>query len=70
MPLPDTLAVPTVVPPEEQSVGAVAWGPNTVNVIAAPGLEPPESAADAETAVPMALDAGAVRPRVGLEKAA
>ena len=33
MPFPDTVAVPTVVPPLVQVVGAVAWGPKTVNVI-------------------------------------
>lgn len=62
-PLPDTLAVPTVVPPDEQSVGAVAWGPNTLNVTVPPGADPPESAADtsdAEIAVPAVPDDGAV----------
>ena len=32
MPLPETVAVPTVVPPLVQVLGALAWGPKTVNV--------------------------------------
>jgi len=40
--LPDTGAVPTVVPPEVQVVGAVDWGPKTVKVIVPVGLAPPE----------------------------
>jgi hypothetical protein len=31
--LPDTVAVPTVVPPLVQVEGALAWGPNTLKVI-------------------------------------
>jgi hypothetical protein len=31
--LPDTVAVPTVVPPLVHEEGAVVWGPNTLNVI-------------------------------------
>ena len=33
VPLPETVAVPTVVPPLVQVLGAVVWGPKTVNVI-------------------------------------
>ena len=55
-----TVALPTVVPPVVQMVGAVVWGPNTVKVIVAVGLAPPVSvalsveAAIALTAVPLA----------------
>jgi hypothetical protein len=40
--LPDTATVPTVVPPLVHVVGAVAWGPNTVNVTVpvAPAVAP------------------------------
>lgn len=31
--MPDTVAVPTVVPPLVQVLGALAWGPNTLKVI-------------------------------------
>lgn len=34
---PDTVAVPTVVPPVEQSVGALDCGPNISNVIVPDG---------------------------------
>ena len=34
--LPDTVAVPTVVPPLVHVVGALACGPKTVNVIVPP----------------------------------
>jgi hypothetical protein len=43
VPLADTDAVPTVVPPVLQSVGELACGPNTVNVIVPVGLAPPDS---------------------------
>jgi hypothetical protein len=59
LPLPDTLAVPTVVPPE-QSDGAEACGPNTLNVTVPPGARPPESAATDEIAVPAAPTDGTV----------
>jgi hypothetical protein len=61
--LSDTVAVPTVFPPEEQSDGADACGPNTVNVIVPPGDPPPDSAADtsdAEIAVPTVPADGAL----------
>jgi hypothetical protein len=40
--LPETVAVPTVVPPLVHVAGAVAWGPNTVNVTVpvAPAVAP------------------------------
>ena len=42
MPLPETVAVPTVVPPLVQVLGALAWGPKTVNVTVpvAPAVAP------------------------------
>jgi hypothetical protein len=40
-PLPVTVAVPTVAPPDEQSVGALDCGPNTVHVTVPDGDEPP-----------------------------
>jgi hypothetical protein len=59
--LPDTVAVPTVVPPE-QSLGALDCGPKTLNVIVPDGVDPPASDVDtdeAETAVPAMPDEGA-----------
>ena len=47
MALPATVAVPTVVPPVVQVVGAVAWGPKTVKVmvpVTAGAVVPPASA--------------------------
>ena len=54
--MPETVAVPTVVPPLVQVLGALAWGPKTLNVIVpvAP-LVAPESVEliePAEIAVP------------------
>jgi hypothetical protein len=47
-----TLAVPAVVPPVVQSVGAAACGPNTVKVTVPVGEDPPDSTADtAEVAI-------------------
>jgi hypothetical protein len=61
--LPDTAAVPTVVPPLVQLDGAVACGPNTVNVIVpvAPLVAPDktELIALAAIAVPATPVAGA-----------
>jgi hypothetical protein len=57
VPLADTDAVPTVVPPVLQSVGAEDCGPNTVNVIVPVGLAPPDSV---ELIVPAAIAAFAV----------
>jgi hypothetical protein len=47
--LSETVAVPTVFPPE-QSVGADACGPNTLNVIVPPGDDPPDSVAEIDLA--------------------
>jgi hypothetical protein len=60
VPLPDTLAVPTVVPPE-QSVGALDCGPKTLNVIVPMGAAPPDNdaeIADAEIVLPAVPDEG------------
>lgn len=60
MPLPETVAVPTLVPPVVQLVGALAWGPKTLKVMVpvAP-LVAPLSAALSEP-VPMAVPVGSV----------
>lgn len=69
MPLPDTLTgEPTVVPPE-QSVGAEACGPNTLNVTVPDGEAPPDNVADtddAEIADPAVPDDGATTPSPGV----
>jgi hypothetical protein len=57
---PATVAVPAAVPPEEQSDGADACGPNTLNVTVPLGDKPPDSPATDEIAVPAAPDDGAV----------
>lgn len=44
--MPETLAVPTVVPPEEQLVGAVPCGPNTLKVTVPLADDPPDRVAD------------------------
>ena len=64
MALPETVAVPTVVPPLVQVVGALACGPKTVNVIVpvAP-LAAPDRTEEIEVvaiAVPESPAAGAV----------
>ena len=46
MPLPDTVAVPSAVPPEVQVVGAVDWGPKTVKVMVPPALTPLDNVAE------------------------
>ena len=71
MPFPVTLAVPTLVPPEVQVVGAEARGPKTVKVMVPVGLDPPERSDEilpAEMAVPAVPVAGpdAVRVVVAL----
>lgn len=43
--MPLTAAAPTVVPPLEQVVGALACGPKTVYVTVPAGLDPPDSLA-------------------------
>jgi hypothetical protein len=63
VPFPETAAVPTAVPPLAHVVGALACGPNTVNVIVPPApLVAPERAELIEPgpiAVPVASLAGA-----------
>lgn len=50
--MPETVAVPTVVPPVVQVVGAVAWGPKTLMVIVPPApLVAPDSTELIEVAV-------------------
>ena len=69
VPLPDTLAVPTVVPPEAQVVGGEDCGPNTVNVIDPVGLDPAVSVAemlDEATVCPTVPDDGGDNDRLGL----
>ena len=63
MPLPDTVAVPTVVPPLVHVLGALACGPKTTSVIVPPaaGL-PPDSVEvieEAEIALPVVPVLGA-----------
>jgi hypothetical protein len=63
--LPLTAAVPTVVPPLEHVAGAVACGPNTVNVIVPPAeLVAPDTAA-LIAAVPAVPPAGAPTVKAG-----
>jgi hypothetical protein len=67
--LPAALAVPTVVPPVVQVVGAEAWGPNTLYVIVPVGLAPPAREAltdEAAMAVLATSVAGPAVDRVGL----
>jgi hypothetical protein len=61
VPFPDTVAVPTVVPPA-QSDGALGCGPNTLNVTVPVGDEPCDKAAEIEDrsiALPAVPDCGA-----------
>jgi len=44
--LPDTVAVPSAVPPEVQVVGAVDWGPKTAKVMVPPALAPLDKVAE------------------------
>jgi hypothetical protein len=60
--LPETLAVPTVVPPEAHELGAEGCGPNTLKVIVPDGDAPPDNAADTD-------DASILLPAVPLEGA-
>ena len=55
--MPETEAVPTVVPPVEQLVGAELCGPKTLNVTVPVGLAPTEMAPETELA---AIDVPAV----------
>jgi hypothetical protein len=64
VPFPETVAVPTFVPPE-QSDGALGCGPNTLNVIVPDGEAPPDREAEIRAAsislfaVPAVPDDGA-----------
>ncbi|MGH3009476.1 MAG: hypothetical protein ACRDLM_08750 [Gaiellaceae bacterium] len=51
MPSPETVAVPTVVPPLEQLDGGLGCGPNTSKVIVFDAENPPDSTAVAELAL-------------------
>jgi hypothetical protein len=62
VPFPDTVAVPTVVPPVEQSDGAPDCGPNTLNVIVPDGDAPPDNEAEID-------DASSLVPAVPVEGA-
>jgi hypothetical protein len=67
--LPETVVpVPTAVPPLVHVVGAVVWGPKTVQEIVPVGLEPLASAeliAVVAMAVPIVPEAGPVAVSVG-----
>jgi hypothetical protein len=73
VPAPDTVAVPTTAQPAPHEVGAVADGPNTLNVTVPLGEDPPDTTAatdDAAIGLPSAPDAGALSDSVGLLNAA
>jgi len=68
---PDTVAVPTVVPPDVQVLGAEDCGPKTMKVIVPEALEPDEPANTelielAAMAVPAVPAPGALADKVGL----
>jgi hypothetical protein len=66
--LPDTIAVPTVVPALVQSVGGEDCGPNTVKVIVPDGPAPPDNDAatdDAAIADPAIAADGALTDTPG-----
>ena len=69
MPLPDTLAVPTVIPPLVHDDGGEDCGPNTTNVTVPVGAEPPASDAEidaGEIALPAVPDSGTDKDKAGL----
>ena len=69
VPLPETVAVPTVVPPVEQLVGAEDCGPKTLKVTAPEGLYPPARVLEmalTPVAVPAVPVVGPVAVTVGL----
>lgn len=71
MPFPAGVAVPTVVPPLVQVVGAATCGPKTLNVMGAVAFAPELDASvavidAAATAVPTVAVAGAFTDNVGL----
>jgi hypothetical protein len=66
--LPNTLAEPTVVPPDVHDTGGAARGPNTVNVTVPVGADPPASPAEIEAGeigLPAVALAGALADIVG-----
>jgi hypothetical protein len=63
VPLPNAVAKPTTSHPAPHEVGALAAGPNTLNVIVPLGEDPPDSVAeidDAEISLPSLPDDGAL----------
>lgn len=71
--MPETLALPTTVPPALHEEGGESSGPNTVKVMVPVGLAPEESIAVTEEgsiAVPGLPLVGALTERVGLAGAA
>jgi len=73
VPLSDTLAEPSVVPPDVHDAGGAGCGPNTVKVSVPVGAEPPAIVAETDAAdigLPTVARAGAPAVRVGLEGAA
>ena len=69
MALPDAAAVPTVVPPLVQVLGALACGPKTLNVIVPVALLPPESVELIELAAMAVLVASLAGPLAEVEVA-
>jgi hypothetical protein len=70
--LPDTVAVPTWVPPEVHEPGGEDCGPKTLKVIVPPGEDPPDripEMAEAEIDAPVVPIDGALADRDGLEMA-
>lgn len=65
--MPETVAVPTVVPPLVQVVGALAWGPNTLNVIVPVA---PADAPDSTELIELAAIAPPAFPVAGAEAVA
>lgn len=71
--MPDTLAEPTIVPPDVHEPGGEDCGPNTLNATVPIGAAPPANVAEtkeAETRLPAVALAGALADSVGLRGAA
>jgi hypothetical protein len=56
VPLPDTAAVPTAVPPLVQVLGALAWGPKTTQVMVPPAAALPPDSVDVIEVAGIALE--------------
>jgi hypothetical protein len=70
VPLPETVAVPTVVPPLVHVLGALAWGPKTLNVIVPVAPAPaPESVEPMALVAMVVLVASAAGPLAEVEVA-